>query len=129
MFLIINRKIITWIGLVIVLIIATIGILNLFFKDDVKTSINTDGNWGLSFQRAGEPPVANATFDELKKYNAYYIKDTEEKIIYLTFDAGYENGCTVKILDTLKRHQVPAAFFLVGNYIESEPELVKRMVS
>lgn len=129
MFLIINRKIITWIGLVIVLIIATIGILNLFFKDDVKTSINTDGNWGLSFQRAGEPPVANATSGELKKYNAYYINETNEKVIYLTFDAGYENGCTAKILDILKKHRVPAAFFLVGNYMESEPELVKRMVS
>lgn len=129
MFLMINKKIITWIGLAIVLIIATIGMLNLFFKDDVKTSINNDGNWGLSFQRAGEPPVANATSDELKKYNAYYINNKKEKNIYLTFDAGYENGCTAKILDTLKQHHVPAAFFLVGNYIESEPELVKRMVS
>lgn len=129
MFLIVNRKLITWIGLVIVLIIAAIGILNLFFKDDVKTSIASDGNWGLSFQRAGEPPVANATAVELKKYNAYYINETDEKTIYLTFDAGYENGCTSKILDILKRHQVLAAFFLVGNYIESEPEIVKRMVS
>ena len=129
MFLIVNRKLITWIGMAIVLIIAAIGILNLFFKDDVKTSIASDGNWGLSFQRAGEPPVANATAVELKKYNAYYINETDEKTIYLTFDAGYENGCTSKILDILKRHQVPAAFFLVGNYIESEPELVKRMVS
>ena len=47
---------------------------------------------------------------------------------YLTFDAGYENGCTAKILDTLKAHQVPAAFFLVGNYIEKNADLVRRMV-
>jgi peptidoglycan-N-acetylmuramic acid deacetylase len=129
MFIVINKKIMTVIGIVIVVLIALIGILNLFFKDDVKTSVSGDGNWGLSFQQAGEPPVANASVEELAKYNAYYIEKTEEKVIYLTFDAGYENGCTAKILDTLKNHQVPATFFLVGNYIESEPELVKRMVS
>lgn len=118
----------TLIGLAAVLLIAVIGILNLFFKNDISTIAQDNGNWGLSFQRAGEPPVANATADELKKYNAYYIEKTEDKVMYLTFDAGYENGCTAKILDTLKKHKVPAAFFLVGNYIESEPELVKRMV-
>ncbi len=129
MFLVINKKILTWIGIVVVVLIALIGILNLFFKDDVKTSVSSDGNWGLSFQKAGAPPVANAASYALAKYNAYYIEETEEKVMYLTFDAGYENGCTAKILDTLKKHDVPAAFFLVGNYIESEPELVKRMVS
>lgn len=129
MLLMINKKIITMIGIAIVVLIAIIGILNLFFKDDVKTSVSGDGNWGLSFQKAGEPPVANAAVKELKKYNAYYIEETEEKVMYLTFDAGYENGCTSKILDILKKHKVPAAFFLVGNYIEQEPELVKRIVA
>ena len=51
-----------------------------------------------------------------------------EKVLYLTFDAGYENGCTEKILDVLKKHQVPAAFFLVGNYLEKNADLVRRMV-
>ena len=129
MFLVINKKLMVWAGMAVVFMIAILGILNLFFKDDVKTSVSGDGNWGLSFQSAGDPPVANATADELAEYNAYYIEETEEKVMYLTFDAGYENGCTAKILDTLKKHKVPAAFFLVGNYIESEPELVKRMVS
>ena len=129
MFLVIDKRIMIWIGLAVVVIIAALGILNLFFKDDIKTSVSGDGNWGLSFQSAGEPPAANATADELAEYNAYYIEETEEKVMYLTFDAGYENGCTAKILDTLKKHNVPAAFFLVGNYIESEPELVKRMVA
>ena len=49
-------------------------------------------------------------------------------MIYLTFDAGFENGNTPAILDALKKHSVPAAFFLVGNYLETSPELVKRMV-
>ena len=85
-------------------------------------------NWGLSFQQEGKPPVANATSDYLKQFQAHYAADTTEKIIYLTFDAGYENGNTSAILDALKKHHAPAAFFLVGNYLETSPELVKRMV-
>lgn len=84
-------------------------------------------NWGLSFQEEGKPPSANATFDELKKYDAFYAEDTDEKVIYLTFDCGYENGNTVPILDALKKHKAPAAFFVVGSFISSDPELVKRM--
>ena len=88
---------------------------------------SADGNWGLSFQQEGKPPVANATADELKQYNAWYADLSGEKVIYLTFDAGYENGNTPSILDALKKHQVPAAFFVVGNYLETSPDLVKRM--
>ena len=50
-------------------------------------------------------------------------------MIYLNFDAGYENGNTEPILDALKKHQAPAAFFLVGNYLETSPDLVKRMIN
>ena len=87
------------------------------------------GSWGLSFQTEGQPPSGNTSQEKLSQYNAAYLGDTEEKVIYLTFDAGYENGCTEQILDTLKKHEVPAAFFLVGNYLEQNPELVKRMVT
>jgi len=90
---------------------------------------SADGNWGLSFQQEGKPPVANATADYLKQFNAHYAADTQEKILYLTFDAGYENGNTHAILDALKKHNAPAAFFLVGNYLETSPDLVKRMVA
>lgn len=85
-------------------------------------------NWGLGFYEEGQPPNATATADELKKYDTYYIGDTKEKVIYLTFDAGYENGYTPVILDTLKKHNVKVTFFLVGNYITTSPDLVKRMV-
>lgn len=95
---------------------------------DKTVSTSADGNWGLSFQQEGSAPVGNATPEYLAKYNAFYAEETKEKVLYLTFDAGYENGYTAKILDTLKKHDVKAAFFLVGNYIESSPELVKRMV-
>ena len=85
------------------------------------------GSWGLSFRTEGAAPIGNAGKDQLKAYDAAYIGDTGEKVLYLTFDAGYENGCTEKILDVLKQHQVPAAFFLVGNYIEKNADLVRRM--
>ena len=86
------------------------------------------GSWGLSFPQEGVPPIGNAGKDQLKAYDAAYIGDTSRKILYLTFDAGYENGSTEKILDVLKAQQVPAAFFLVGNYMEKNADLVRRMV-
>ena len=86
-------------------------------------------NWGLSFQEEGQRPVGNATVAELQPYHAYYAQDTNEKIIYLTFDCGYENGNTPAILDALKKHQVTATFFTVGTFLEAEPDLVKRMVA
>ena len=86
-------------------------------------------NWGLSFQEEGQRPVGNATVAELQPYHAYYAQDTNEKIIYLTFDCGYENGNTPAILDALKKHQVSATFFTVGTFLEAEPDLIKRMVA
>ena len=86
------------------------------------------GNWGLSFQNEGTAPIGPANTVTLAKYDAAYLGDTAEKVLYLTFDAGYENGCTAKILDVLKSHRVPAAFFLVGNYMEKNADLVRRMV-
>lgn len=85
-------------------------------------------NWGLGFGKEGSQPTGNATSAELAKYNAYFVGESTEKIIYLTFDCGYENGNTEPILDALKKHGAPATFFVVGHYLESAPELVKRMV-
>ena len=86
-------------------------------------------SWGLSFQKEGKRPVGNATINALGKYHAYYAEDTNERKIYLTFDAGYENGNTPRILDALKKHQAPATFFVVGNFISDNPDLIRRMVS
>ena len=87
------------------------------------------GSWGLSFRTEGQPPVGNATAGALRQYDAVYVGDTEEKVIYLTFDCGYENGYTDAMLDALKKHNAPATFFVVGHYVESAPEQVKRMVA
>ena len=85
------------------------------------------GEWGLTYVKPGEKPQGNADAAYLKALDAYYVGETDEKVVYLTFDAGYEAGYTAAILDTLKQHDVPAAFFLVGTYIRSNPELIKRM--
>lgn len=93
---------------------------------NAQTAIPT-GSWGLSFRTEGKTPVGNATSAALAQYDAVYVGDETEKILYLTFDAGYENGCTAQILDVLKERNVPAAFFVVGSYLDTNPELVKRM--
>lgn len=86
-------------------------------------------NWGLSFPTEGEAPVGNATTEDLAQYGAYYLGDTGKKVIYLTFDCGYENGYTEQILDALKKHGAPAAFFVVGNMIETAPDIIRRMAA
>ncbi|MEG0771014.1 MAG: polysaccharide deacetylase family protein [Clostridia bacterium] len=93
----------------------------------IVTSSNNN-NWGLSYKEKNTPPIANKPANYLKQYNAYYIGDTSNKEIYLTFDAGYEKGDTTLILDTLKKHNVKATFFLVGNYIKTSKDLVCRMI-
>ena len=85
------------------------------------------GSWGLSFQQEGAPPVANAGSRQLRPFHAAYLGNTEEKVLYLTFDAGYENGNTEKILDALKSHNAKGAFFLVGNFARDNQDLVRRM--
>ncbi len=85
-------------------------------------------NWGVRFGKDGEKPGFDVDEKVLRKYDAYCMDATEEKKIYLTFDCGFENGNTPAILDALKEHQVSATFFVVGHYLESAPDLVKRMV-
>ena len=92
------------------------------------TLLENTENWGLGFGKSGEKPKGNATVDEMKQYNAYYMAGGDEKVLYLTFDCGYENGNTEPILDALKNHNAPATFFVVGHFLESAPDIVKRMV-
>ena len=96
-------------------------------KQSALPSSSQSSNWGLSFQEEGKRPVGNATIEELSRYNAFYAENTEEKKIYLTFDAGYENGNTPAILDALKKHEAPATFFVVGNFISENQDLIKSM--
>ena len=106
-------------------VLAFCAVLPLLFQQ--SRSIET-GSWGLSFRTEGQPPVGNASKEALRRYDAVYLGDETQKKIYLTFDAGYENGCTEPILEALAKHNVKAAFFVVGNYIEQNPDLVRRML-
>ncbi len=94
----------------------------------VSESLQETQNWGLGFGKEGQKPTGNVTAEELEEYNAYFVAEGEDKFIYLTFDCGFENGNTQPILDALKKHDAPATFFVVGHYLESAPDLVKRMV-
>lgn len=87
------------------------------------------GDWGLGFPTPGQTPQGNETAEFLKKYDSYYVDPSGEKVIYLTFDAGFENGLTESILNTLEEKQVPAAFFLVGTYIRDHADLVTKMLA
>ena len=116
------RKKDLWILCGVVILGVVLGILQ-FRSDALET-----GSWGLSFRAEGQTPIGPASRQDLAQYDGVYVGNTGEKVLYLTFDAGYENGCTEKILDVLKQHDVPAAFFLVGNYIEKNADLVRRMV-
>lgn len=100
-------------------------------KTSEYSSLNNEKKgWGLKRNSTHTTPEINkATKELLEKYNALFVGDESEKVIYLTFDEGYENGYTPKILDTLKANNVKAAFFITGPYFKNHSDLVQRMVS
>lgn len=109
--------------LVVSIALAIVTAIRIFSASALPT-----GSWGLSFRQEGMAPIGNAGIDQLRALDAAYIGDANEMKLYLTFDSGYENGCTAQILDVLKAQDVKAAFFLVGNYMEKNADLVRRMV-
>lgn len=123
----------TWrlVGVACLALFLTATGIHLKAKQDFSPAVAVANHeWGLSFQQENQPPVPNLSAEELAPYNAYYYYPKEgQKKLYLTFDAGYENGNMPTILDALKKHNAPAAFFLVGPYIKENTELVKRMVA
>ncbi len=102
-----------------------------FKEHAVSVSYNTYDNtkigWGLKKKENSAPEMPENITSTLKKHGGFYLSDKGEKNLYLTFDEGYENGYSAKILDVLKETKTPAAFFVTGDYIKNEPELVKRM--
>lgn len=93
---------------------------------DATALSNKSYSWSWKRNKEHKRPVAYNKFD-IKPYDAYYVMDTDEKVIYLTMDEGYENGYTPMILDTLKANDVTAAFFVTKPFIENNLELAKRM--
>ena len=84
--------------------------------------------WGFVRKKGAPPEITSAQKQIMDKYDCYYIDDREQKVLYLTFDEGYENGYTSKILDVLEETSTPAAFFVTGPYLENQQELVQRMI-
>jgi peptidoglycan-N-acetylmuramic acid deacetylase len=106
-----------------------IVILTAIVPSAVFAYSNAANHWGIPRNKNEVSPDAGKEFTSIiEKYDSFYLGDTRKKDIYLTFDNGYENGYTEKILDILKKKKVPATFFITGHYIKEEPELVKRMV-
>lgn len=89
---------------------------------------NNGQGWGFRKIKGCEPDIYQSTKDLFAKYNTYYMDMSKPKAMYLTFDEGYENGYTAQILDTLKKCDVPAAFFVTGPYLENQTELINRMI-
>ena len=125
-----NRNI--WICLFF--LIGIIAVWGMCFKHmSVETLASAEKNqmcaWGLVRTKENkQPSFSSQHTDILDKYNGIYVGNESEKFIYLTFDEGYENGYTHPILDVLKKMNIPAAFFITGDYIKRNEELVKRMI-
>ncbi len=92
-------------------------------------TLSTQYGWYYMPRTDGLQPEENPEFSFIKNYSVLSVGSPDEKVIYITFDAGYENGYAGKILDTLKAHNAQAAFFLVGHYIKANPDIVMRMVN
>jgi peptidoglycan-N-acetylmuramic acid deacetylase len=92
--------------------------------------ISTAQDWSVHRMKNHEQPPLDSSMSYIEKYNAYYLdkKASEnDKVLYLTFDAGYENGNIERILDVLKNHNAKGAFFILENLITRNTDLVKRM--
>ena len=128
-----NRRSLLTFGALMALALIAATVLSLDVEEAAPAAapaaVPAAADWGLSFQNEGQPPVGNAAAADLAQYGAYFLGDTAQKVIYLTFDCGYENGCTEQILDALKKHNAPAAFFVVGNMVETAPDIVRRMAA
>ena len=100
---------------------------------DYSSLSNEKAGWWFNPKKAGgngKSTIPEKTANLLNKYNGIWQAKTDEKVMYLTFDEGYEyNNNTAKILDTLKAKGVKAAFFVTGAYVKSNLDLVKRMAN
>ncbi|MGY0692544.1 delta-lactam-biosynthetic de-N-acetylase [Virgibacillus sp. FSP13] len=108
----------------------TIMVLFLLVFSQMGSAVQASSyGWGYKKNSDHQIPDIGKYRDMLDKYGAYYADHSGDKVVYLTFDNGYEQGYTDDILDVLKDEDVPATFFVTGHYVKSEPELVKRMAN
>ena len=105
-----------------------------FALSTAVSAAETDAHsWYIMRTKDHSQPRVEGEMSFISDYETYYIDSThsgfddEEKVLYLTFDAGYENGNVERILDTLKEKDVHGAFFILDNMIKRLPDLVLRM--
>ncbi len=93
------------------------------------TCMASDGSYSFYCKRCADhgQPRLDPEFSFISENGGYYVGSAEEKVIYLTFDAGYENGNIARILDTMKKHDVTGAFFVLDNLVRRNTDLVQRM--
>ncbi|MBE6749235.1 MAG: polysaccharide deacetylase [Ruminococcaceae bacterium] len=98
--------------------------------DNLKKLSEKSESHSYGVSKNGVPHEISVNYQKIyDKYNALCLDTSGEKVIYLTFDCGYENGCTAQILDVLKEKGVPAAFFVTLPYLQSAPEVAARMIN
>ena len=97
------------------------------YEMDMSQFANETIGWSFKRNTDHSPVVGYNEGIALESFDAFYIVPTEDKVLYLTFDEGYENGYSESILDTLQDNDVEAAFFVTESYIRNNPELAKRM--
>lgn len=99
-------------------------------KIDATNLSNEKISWWYKPNKTHSAPEVNLKLNfNLSDYDAHYLGDTSRKVLYLTFDEGYENGYTSKILDILKENDVKAIFFVTLPYLKDNPDLINRMVN
>ena len=104
----------------------------ILFAVAASASSGSFNSWYCKRMKNHIRPPLDPQLTYIKELGGYYIDekvtdDGEDKVVYLTFDAGYENGNVSRVLDTLKEQEVPGAFFILGNLIENNGDLIKRM--
>lgn len=96
---------------------------------NIQSLSNSKIGWGIKRSDNHEQPdVGTKNKEIMDKYNGIYMGNKEKKIVYLTFDLGYEAGYTSKILEILKNNNVKATFFITAHYVNTQPDLVKQMI-
>lgn len=92
--------------------------------------VTTAHGYGWGFKKSEDHQVPDVgKYKEILGDYGIYHDETNEKILYLTFDNGYEEGYTKQVLQVLREEKVPATFFVTGHYVTREPELVQQMVN
>ena len=115
----------------ILFVIFVAGISNSFQAIDASANVLSTKKIGWGIKREDnheQPDLGSVNKQIIDKFDGMAMGNKDEKLIYLTFDVGYEGGYTSQILDVLKENDVPATFFITGHYVDTSEDLIRRMI-